>query len=70
MGGYKNTHLIKYEVDHIKFEEALEKLDKQLETPVFVGQSMGGLMANNLHKKGWNPLKTITIGSLLHGHDL
>ena len=74
-GGYKNTYLIKYEVDHIKFEEALEKLDKQLEeildkkleTPVFVGQSMGGLMANNLHKKGWNPLKTITIGSPLHG---
>jgi len=32
IGKYKNIHNILYEVDHIDFKEALDKLDKQLET--------------------------------------
>lgn len=75
IGKYKNIHNINYQVDNIHFEEALNKLDKQLESilnktidnPIFIGQSIGGLFANNLHKKGWRILKTITIGSPLHG---
>lgn len=75
IGKYKNIHNITYQVDNIHFEEALNKLDKHLESilnktidnPIFIGQSIGGLFANNLHKKGWNILKTITIGSPLHG---
>ena len=74
-GGYKIIHNIGYEVNEIPFEEALDKLDIKLGTIldktthelIIVGQSMGGVMANNLHRKGWNIFKTVTIGSPLHG---
>ena len=74
-GGYKNIHNIKYEINTLQFDEALDKLDSRLITildkgkdkPIVIGQSMGGLMANSLHKKGWSIHKSICIGSPLHG---
>jgi len=75
VGGLQNTHRILYEVNNIPYVEALDKLDNQLENIlnkdtdklIVIGQSMGGVMANNLHTKGWTCLKIITIGSPLHG---
>lgn len=74
---YKNhrIHNIGYRNNDIHYDEALSLLDKKLEeyiskendNPIVIGQSMGGVMANNLHKKGWKVLKSITIGSPLHG---
>lgn len=75
VGGYTNIHIPKYQVADIHYDEAFDRLDKLLEEildkendePIFIGQSMGGVMANNLHKRGWKIFKSITIGSPLHG---
>jgi esterase/lipase len=73
--GYKNTHVVKYKVDHISYEDALNGLDitlqkildKDNDSPIIIGCSMGGVMANNLHKTGWNIRKSIMVCSPLHG---
>lgn len=75
VGGFTNIHIIHYRVNAVPFDEALALLDGQLEEQfdkdndklIVVGHSMGGIMANNLHKKGWSCLKIVTIGSPLHG---
>lgn len=78
VGGYKNIFHVAYDVNEIPFEEALSKLNIQLEgilnkdndEPIIIGQSMGGVIANNLHKMGWTIHKTISIGSPLHGANI
>ena len=37
---------------------------------ILIGQSMGGVVANSLHKKGWNIQFAIYIGSPLNGANL
>lgn len=75
--GYKNTHLLSYPVNNVEFEESLDNVDRQLQEIVkkddeltLIGQSMGGLVSNNLHTKGWNIRHGIYIGSPLHGAKL
>ena len=73
--GVENIHNLWYSVDKMEFEETLDYVDKEMEahadkendTVVLIGQSMGGLVANNMWKKGWNITKSVTIGSPLHG---
>ena len=73
--GVENIHDLWYSVDKMEFEETLDYVDKEMEahadkendTVVLIGQSMGGLVANNMWKKGWNITKSVTIGSPLHG---
>ena len=72
--GYTNTYAISYDPDNQSIMEAaqevnqklMEKLDKGQEI-ILVGQSMGGVVANNLHQLGWDIKKAIYIGSPLHG---
>lgn len=76
--GYDNIHLISYPVDRLELNESIDYVDqemikyanKKINNIIIVGQSMGGVVANNLHKKGWNIQKTIYIGSPLHGANL
>ena len=77
--GYKRTFIISYPVDYFDcldknvdyVDEEMEKFaDKEKEKVIIIGQSMGGIVANNLHKKGWNIQKSIYIGSPLHGANL
>lgn len=74
-GKFENIHNIRYRVNDVTFDESINMLDTKLsklidkdnDRPIIVGQSMGGVMGNNLHKYGWNIAKSITIGSPLHG---
>jgi len=75
--GYKNTHKLFYPVDKMYFDECLDYVDKEMEKiadknkpVILIGQSMGGVVANNMHKKGWNVKNAIYIGSPLHGANL
>ena len=73
--GVKNTHRLWYPVDKMTFEETLEYVDKEMakyadkekDTIVLIGQSMGGLVSNNMWKKGWNIDSAVYIGAPLHG---
>lgn len=62
------------EVDDILLDYGLVKSsfadDKQASELVLIGQSMGGVVANNLHAIGWNIKFAIYIGSPLHGAKL
>ena len=76
--GYQNTYRLSYPVNHVELEEAIENIENQMielankesDEIILIGQSMGGVVANNLHKKGWRIKKAIYIGSPLHGAKL
>lgn len=58
--GFVNTHKLSYPVDKMEFEETMDYVDNEMmklaskDYPVIlIGQSMGGVVANSLHKKGW-----------------
>ena len=72
----KSIHNIVYQADRQTLEQSVmevsTKMEKLLgskkEVIVVIGQSMGGLVSNRLHKYGWSNIrKTITIGAPLHG---
>jgi len=77
--GYVNTHKISYPVDTLSFEDCLAFVDdammmhvadKSKDEVVLIGQSMGGVVANSMHRKGWRVKTAIYIGSPLHGANL
>jgi len=45
----------------------LKKIVDKKEEIIVIGQSMGGVVGNSLHTKGWNIKLSISIGSPLHG---
>jgi pimeloyl-ACP methyl ester carboxylesterase len=72
--GFKNTHTLYYPVDDMEFDETLEYVDIEMqkitnkkEPVILIGQSMGGVVSNQLHKKGWNIQQAVYIGSPLRG---
>lgn len=72
--GYANSHCIEYPVDTLDFDGMLDSVDGEMqkrtskENPVIlIGQSMGGLVANNMHTKGWKVQFAVYIGSPMHG---
>jgi pimeloyl-ACP methyl ester carboxylesterase len=77
VGGFNNTHRLLYPVDTTPFEECLDYVDKEMlqhankeQEVILIGQSMGGVIANNMHKKGWKVKMAVYIGSPLHGANL
>jgi pimeloyl-ACP methyl ester carboxylesterase len=75
--GYLNTHAIRYNADQENLNLILNEVDEILSKKIdredkiiVIGQSLGGLVANNLHKKGWKIKIGIYIGSPLHGAKL
>ncbi len=72
---YINVYIVKYPSDESSIDESLEHVDGELtklvdkdtEEIIVIGQSMGGVIAFNLHTKGWNIKRSISIGSPLHG---
>lgn len=76
-GGFKNTHRLYYPVDHMEFQESVDYVDKEMlkhaskdQEVILIGQSMGGVVSNSLHKKGWKVKFAVYIGSPLHGANL
>ena len=75
---YNNVHLIEYPSDQNSIEESLDYVDSEMckvvnkksEKIIIIGQSMGGVIAFNMHTKGWNIKLTLSIGSPLHGAKL
>lgn len=72
--GYAHCHCIEYPVDKLDFEGMLDYVDAEMqkyasknESVILIGQSMGGLVSNNMHTRGWNVRFAIYIGSPLHG---
>jgi len=73
--GFKNTHKIYHpSIDTSSFDESLDHVDKEIQKHankdqeiMLIGQSMGGVIANSLHKRGWNIKYAVYIGSPLHG---
>ena len=73
--GYINCYCIEYPVDQmIDLEEMLDFVDVEMQkcakkkrSVILIGQSMGGVVSNRLHTKGWKIRMAIYIGSPLHG---
>jgi hypothetical protein len=73
--GFNKTHRMSYPVAKLPFEECLDALSKQMQeiedkdNPIIlIGQSIGGVFANNLHRKGWSYIRLgIYIASPLQG---
>ena len=75
--GFKNVHRPHYPVNKLSLDESLDYLDTFMQyytskgNPVIlIGVSMGGVLANNLHHKGWQVEKAIYVGSPLNGAKL
>lgn len=75
--GWKNTYKLSYPVDTLLFDDCVDYIDREMQKfvekrdeVILIGQSMGGVVANNLHKKGWEIKHAIYIGSPLHGANL
>lgn len=76
--GFKKTFKIDYPVNKMTFLDAVNYVDaeiskladKQKDTILLIGQSMGGVISNELHKKGWKIEKAIYIVAPLHGAHL
>lgn len=71
---FQHVHNLKYPVDNMEFHETLQFVDDLMATLVdktksviLIGQSMGGVVANNMHKLGWDVKFAIYIGSPLKG---
>lgn len=74
--GY-NAHIVYYHPNgcaHV--DEAATQVDAEMRKIQFggevilIGQSMGGVVANEMHKYGWDVKKAIYIGSPLNGANL
>lgn len=72
--GHKEIYNLSYPIDRMTLEESVDYVDDLMSKYVdkekeiiLIGQSMGGLISNNIHKKGWNVKYAIYIGSPLHG---
>ena len=76
--GYTRTHRVEYPVNELDLNEMLDYVDDEMvkhadrdtDEVILIGQSMGGVVANNLHQKGWDVKYAIYIGSPLHGAKL
>lgn len=71
------VHNLNYPVDTLPFDKTLDyvcdeilKYVNQEDPIVLIGQSMGGVVSNNLHTRELNVQHIITIGSPLHGENL
>lgn len=75
---YKNIYNIKYDLEFEHYLDALDELRNKInnifdisnDKLIIIGQSMGGVMAHLLHTKGWNVIKSISIGSPIHGANI
>lgn len=72
--GYERIDIVSYPSNNMNLEEAVEYVDYKIakivsrnEPIILIGQSMGGLISNNLHRKGWNIKNAVYIGAPLHG---
>ena len=73
--GLQRVHIIRYPVNTMEVEEMVDFVDAEMrkhcsarhDSVVLIGQSMGGVVANRMHTKGWNITKSVYIGSPLHG---
>ena len=75
--GYKNTYRISYPVDKLSLIDSIAYVNKIMEELanksseiIVIGQSIGGRVANELHKFNWNIKLAIFIGSPLGGANL
>ena len=72
---YVNTHCISYPADSSTISESVDYVDNEIgkiankenDQIIVICQSMGGVIAFNLHTKGWNIKTAVSIGSPLHG---
>lgn len=76
--GFARAHCLTYPVDeHDHLETLVDFVDAAMrehaapdELVVLIGQSMGGVVANRMHRRGWRVQKAIYIGSPLRGAHL
>jgi len=72
--GYKNIHVINYDytgtidgcIESVH-NQLLKKANIEKDSIIVIGQSLGGVVGMNLHKKKWNIKKLIAIASPLKG---
>ncbi len=73
--GLRRVHIIRYPVNTMEVEEMVDFVDVEMRkhcsardnSVILIGQSMGGVVANRMHTKGWNVAKSVYIGSPLNG---
>lgn len=76
VAGFECVERITYPADSADFERCLDCVDRKLaefadkaagEPIAVVGHSFGGVVANNLHRRGWRIETAIYVGSPLRG---
>lgn len=72
--GWTTIHRPYYPASALYFDESVEYVNREMEKLeskereiIVIGQSMGGLVANFLHRKGWKIRMAIYVGAPLHG---
>lgn len=73
--GYTTVHTVVYPASDLSITDSVDYVDTELlnllytrdKEVVLIGQSMGGVIANNLHTRGWDVHMAVYIGSPLHG---
>ena len=72
--GYNNVHIISYPSDELTIEKSVEFVSNAIsnitnkeQDIIIIGQSMGGVIAFNMHTMGWKICLAISIASPLHG---
>ena len=73
--GWMRTKAISYNPDRENIEVTVDEVDrilsfyadKESEEIILIGQSMGGVISNKMHTRGWKIKKAVYIGSPLHG---
>lgn len=73
-----NTCVLDYPIDVLTFDTCLDFVDKEMqkyankrtENIIIIGHSMGGVLGNRLHTKGWNVDLAIYIAAPFHGANL
>jgi esterase/lipase len=72
--GYNNVHIISYPSNELTINKSVEFVSNEIsniankeQKIIIIGQSMGGVIALNMHTMGWNIILSISIGSPLHG---
>ena len=77
--GWTRVHLLSEELDSVATESDMDVLvaavsasmeqfaSKSDDRVILIGQSMGGVVFNRMHKDGWDVARAVYIGSPLHG---
>lgn len=75
--GHHKVYVVTYRSNYVSFETSLDDVDQYMrryitkETEIIlIGHSYGGVIANSIHKKGWNIKHAVYVAAPLNGSSI